>query len=129
MALTKKKSVTVLALLVAGTGLAACDQPVDAPSRPRPVAVVPQPRSGDRASQEAHLREIVALLVAQSKTPEGSAALRPKQELAVQQLEATLAAPPESAERVSLDELLARLRALSAAPAAAQVQSPASGSR
>lgn len=127
MAVIKARHVATLALL-AGAGLAACDQPVDAPARPRAV-LVPQAPSGDRARQEADLREIVALLVAQSKTPEGRAALLPRQEATVQRLETVLASPPGSPERVSLDELLARLRALSAAPAAAEVQAPAAGSR
>jgi hypothetical protein len=125
MVVIDARYVATLALL-AGAGLAACDQPVDTPARPRPVAVVPE---AGRASQEAHLQEILALLVAQSKTPEGRAALLPRQEAAVQRLETVLASPPGSAEWVSLDELLARLRALSAAPAAAEVQAPAPGSR
>ena len=126
MAVISARRMAALALVAAaGMGLAACDQPVDAPSRPRPVAVVPETRAG----REAHLREIVALLVAQSNTPEGRAALRPRQELAERRLEAALASPPGSPERVTLDQLLARLRALSAAHGAAEVTAPASGSR
>ena len=122
----------VLLAATAATGLAACDQPVAAPTQPRPVATAPDARATERG-----LREVLAELVAYSNTPEGRAALQPRQEAVGARLDAVLASPPGSADRVSLDDLLARLRALSAAqaPAGAQprgapaAQAPATGSR
>jgi hypothetical protein len=126
----------VLLAATAATGLAACDQPVAAPTQPRPVATAPATPPDARATERG-LREILAELVSYSNTPEGRAALQPRQEAAGARLDAVLASPPGSAERLSLDELLARLRALSAAPPPAGAQprgapaarAPATGSR
>lgn len=110
-----------LALLAAAaaSGLAACDQPVVPPTQPRPVATSPDARVTER-----RVRGVLAELVAYSNSPAGREALRPQQVAARARLDAVLGSPAGSGERVRLDELLARVRALSAAP-----QAPATGSR
>jgi len=117
--------------------LSGCDQPVATPAQPRPDAVVPDARYGDRASQETRLREILRLLVEESNSLGGRAALRTQQEVAQARLTAALASAPGSAERQTMDQLLARLRALSStsptaivhAPGSVDAQTPPGGSR
>jgi hypothetical protein len=104
--------------------LAGCDQPVTAPGRPRPVAVVPEAAPPSAASEESRLREVLRRLVAYSRTPEGRAALRPQQETTEAKLAAALASAPGSAERESVDQLMTRLRALNATPTPATVHRP-----
>lgn len=114
--------------LIAGPMLVlmGCDQPVATTARPQPDAVVPEPWSADRAAQETRLREILRLLVRDSNTPAGRAALRTQQEIAQARLAAVLASAPGSSERQTMDQLLARLRGLSTAPSTAIVHAPGS---
>jgi hypothetical protein len=107
-------------VLASALALGACDQPMAAPAQPRPVAAAPS--ATVRAGDEARVQAVLRALVRQAGTPEGAATLRPKQESAERALAAALTASPGSAERASVDEVLARLRALAA-------NGPGAGSR
>lgn len=112
IAVMMNRATRAVLVLAPALALGACDQPMAAPARPRPVAAAPSAEV--RAGDEARVQAVLRALVRQVATPEGAAALRPKQESAERALSAALTASPGSAERVSIDDMLARLRALAA---------------
>jgi len=101
----------LLGLASLAFGLAACDQPMAVRTGPQPLARIPEARDDRRAAEERELAATLRALVAFSNTAAGREALLPAQQAAESRLSAALAAPRGSAERMSLDELVARLRA------------------